>query len=464
MNHNLLLALALASPFLPLHADTLPARAVAGYERIELPDGEGMGLLRVSELVEFSPGWWAGASLYGAASGRRGGLFTWGAEVERRWRLGERLELGTTLYVGAGGGAAAPVGGGLMLRPSLVLDYGFGNWRAGVSASQVRFPSDSPIRSTQWGLHLAYDHEARYTAPGAASGDGGGIGMRRVGLLVGQYDAANAGGSAGLVGARLSWPLGDRLSATFDMLGAATGEADGFAEFTGGVLGLWPLWGPLSVGGQVQVGLAGGGAVPTGPGPIGKASLAAALDFGDWRVLVQGGRVRAFDGDLASRFVQVAVDAAIGSETGPVRNTTAAFTVQRWQQAARKTGGEPGITTAGFKFRRDLGGPWYAAAQAHGAATGNAGAFSVGGIGAGFAWRPDAAPAWRAGAELLAGAAGGGGIDNGGGALLQGMVWGGRDVGRFSRVELGLGAVKSVKGELSTPMVELAWTLEFGLR
>lgn len=462
MRTALWIALALAGA--ACRAETVPARVEAGYERIELPGGEGLGLLHVSELVEFSPGWWAGPSLHGAASGRRGGLFTWGAEVQRQWRLGERLSLGAGLYVGAGGGAAAPVGGGLMLRPALTLDWNFGGWRAGLSASHVRFPSDSEIRSSQLGLYLAYDHSARFTTPGAFNGEGGGIGMRRVGVLLAHYDQANAEGGAGLVGARLGWPLGRHLTATMDLLGAATGGADGYAEFTGGLLAMWPVVGPLSLGGQLQAGLGGGGAVPTGPGPLGKASLAAALALGDWHVTLQGGRVQAFDGDLKSRFVQLSVETALGDDARPLRNTTAGFTVQRWPKAARKTGGDPGITLTGLKFRRDLGGPWYAAAQAHGAATGGAGAFSIGLLGVGVAGRPEFAPGWRFGAEVAAGAAGGGGIDNGGGALGQAMVWGGVDTGRHGRLELGLGTLKSAKGALSTPLVELAWTVEFGLR
>jgi hypothetical protein len=65
---------------------------------------------------------------------------------------------------------------------------------------------------------------------------------------------------------------------------------------------------------------------------------------------------------------------------------------------------------------------------------------------------------------MMAGAAGGGGIDNGGGALGQVMAWAGRDLGTHSRVELGVGYVKSFRGKLDTPLVELAWTVDFGLR
>ena len=82
----------------------------------------------------------------------------------------------------------------------------------------------------------------------------------------------------GLVGARLGWPQNEYLTATMDLLGAASGGADGYAEFTGGLLAMLPLWpDTLSLGAHLQAGLGGGGGVPTGAGPMGKASLAAAL-------------------------------------------------------------------------------------------------------------------------------------------------------------------------------------------
>lgn len=88
--------------------DMAPASALMNFERTRLPAGERMGLLGVAYVIELSPGWWVGPSLYGAATGRRGGLFTWGGEVQRRWRLSEHWGLAAGLYAGGGGGAAAP--------------------------------------------------------------------------------------------------------------------------------------------------------------------------------------------------------------------------------------------------------------------------------------------------------------------------------------------------------------------
>lgn len=463
---GLALAVLLAGPVGGALAQTsLPARATFGFETVKLPGGETMGLLRASESAELAPGWWLGASLYGAATGERGGLFTWGLEAERRWRIAPRWELGAGLYVGAGGGAAAPVGGGLMLRPQVNVMHDFGGWQAGISASRVRFASDSPIGSTQIGLQLSFDHRLRVSPPGVAAGAGSAIGIERAGLVVGRYARANANGSLGYVGARAAWPLSGSVAATMDLLGAAAGGADGFAEFNGGLLAMWEvLPGTLAWGAHLQAGLAGGGGVPVGGGPVVKASLALGAAWGDWSATLQAGQAKAVDGAFSSPFTQMSLERAFGRQGDPMRDTSIGFTLQHWPRAARKTGGEPPIHLIGFKLRREVGAPWYLAAQAHGAATGGAGAFSVGLVGAGAAWRPAAAPAWRIGAELAAGAAGGGGIDNGGGALGQALLWAGVDVGRHSRIEAGIGRVKSLRGALDTPLVEVGWTLEFGAR
>ncbi len=442
----------------------LPAQATIGYESVRLPGGERMGLLGISELVQPAPGWWLGPAIYGAASGERGGLFTWGAEVQRRWPLHPQLTLAAGLYVGAGGGAAAPVGGGLMLRPHAELLWSFGGWSAGLGASNVRFPSGN-ISSSQLSLLVSSDHSASYAIPGHGIGVGRGVGVTRGGVTVQHYAQANAKGAMKTVGTRAAWRLNPSLEATLDVHGASGGGADGYAEIDAGLLALWPVVPRhLGLGVHAHLGLGGGGAVPTGGGTLAKLSAVGSMAVGHWTLSLESGRARAFDGAFNSRFTQVTVDTSFGESNAPLRDTSFGLTVQQWPRAQRKDKSQEGIGLLGFKLRRQFGDPWYFAAQAHSAATGSAGAFSIGLVGAGAAWRPAAAPQWRLGAEMMAGAAGGGGIDNGGGALGQVMAWAGRDLGTHSRVELGVGYVKSFRGKLDTPLVELAWTVDFGLR
>ncbi len=197
---------------------TLPARVTLGLERVNLPGDEGMGLIGANYLLEMRPGWWLGPALYGAATGRRGGLFTWGAEGQRRWRLDERWALAAGLYAGGGGGAGAPVGGGLMLRPHVDLMVDFGPWATGLTASQVRFPSGQ-IDSVQFGWQVELRSGFVFTRPGhhgeAVPFDGlGGMGADRIDAVLGRYGSGSGKGtSLSQVGIRVERQLGPCLPA-----------------------------------------------------------------------------------------------------------------------------------------------------------------------------------------------------------------------------------------------------------
>jgi len=110
-----------------------PAQVRLGIEKVHLPGNEAMGLVGSTYLVDIGHGLWIGPAAYGAISGQRGGLFTFGAEAAWRAPLPGPLALDLGFYAGGSGGGAAPVGGGLMLRPHADLTWNFGPYRAGVS-------------------------------------------------------------------------------------------------------------------------------------------------------------------------------------------------------------------------------------------------------------------------------------------------------------------------------------------
>src|SRR5689334_1111257 len=102
-------------------ARSYDARTRLGAEHIRLPGGERLGLVGLTELVSVGHEWWVGPGVYGAMTGRRGGLFVPGAEVAWSHPFNDWLALDTGLFAGGGGGGNAPVGGGLMLRPHVDL-------------------------------------------------------------------------------------------------------------------------------------------------------------------------------------------------------------------------------------------------------------------------------------------------------------------------------------------------------
>ena len=112
------------------------------FEEIDMPDaGEYMGLYSIGAYDRLNPWLYGGITLYGAATGSRGGFFTGGYALGIERKLTDKWILDVGGYVGAGGGGAAAQGGGLMIRQHIGLKYDF-NWSAlGLNYSYVDFPN-----------------------------------------------------------------------------------------------------------------------------------------------------------------------------------------------------------------------------------------------------------------------------------------------------------------------------------
>ena len=81
------------------------------FEKIDMPDaGEQMGLYSIGAYDQLNPWLYGGITLYGAATGRRGGFFTGGYTLGVERHLLDNLAFDTGVYVGAGGGGAAAQG------------------------------------------------------------------------------------------------------------------------------------------------------------------------------------------------------------------------------------------------------------------------------------------------------------------------------------------------------------------
>ncbi len=475
---------------------TTPASMLIGYEQVHLPGGERMGLVGAQYLFEPWQGWRLGPAAYGAATGQRGGLFTWGGELQYVGRPSSWWQWSAGLYAGGGGGAAAPVGGGLMLRPHVDLWWRQTGWQIGLSASHVKFPSGT-IGSSQLGLVLAFDDTFAFTAPDRVgsrvdwSGRGG-IGFDRVQAVVGDYRfRRGTSGSMGHVGIRLDRRIGSpnawglQTTAGLEAAGAAHGGADGYAEALGTLGVELPLGGLFNgffsgatVGLRGALGLAGGGAVPTRGGTIAKVAATATVPIGQqWFVGGEVGHMRALQGSVAANYAQLGLGfwldqvgrpgaaGARGSDVGGASDSVTGMrwglALERYGSARRKDGTTRPMETVGLRFDRALGSTFYLTGQAHTAVSGGAGAYSTGLFGLGAAL--PLTPGWRVGAELLAGAAGGGGVAVQGGAVAQPMVWAVRDLGTYNQLHLGAGRLRSFKGDLSTPVVEVSWTVAFGV-
>jgi len=111
-----------------------------GYEEWKLPKNETLGMSYIDINFDITPYWFAGAEIFGALRGKRGGFFAFGFNSGLHTNT-KPIELKSGLFIGAGGGGAAPQGGGLMLRPYAEIKYKTDKASLSLGASYVKFPN-----------------------------------------------------------------------------------------------------------------------------------------------------------------------------------------------------------------------------------------------------------------------------------------------------------------------------------
>lgn len=464
-----------------------PALARVTAERLKLPDGESLGLIGTSYLLQIAPGLYGGPAAYGAVSGRRGGLLTLGGELAAQWPIAGAWSVGAGVFAGGGGGGGAPVGDGLMIRPHAELLWAFRpGQQLGLGWSQVRFAS-SRIDSSQLALTWQIATDFRYVPQGGGlkfdligtqPTQRTGVGFDRVQATAGVYrpdDGARtlSGGALprniGFTGARLERALADNLYWGLEANGAASGGVGGYAEFLGTV-GYEVVTSDehFAAGYRLALGSAGGGDVDTGGGLLWKAGVyGIARLANDLGLTVELGLARAPQGSFRARYASLAFNWIIDDRldgTAPPRVTRMewAGSLGRYR-APRKTAGgaERELQLAGLRVNREMSPGFYLAGQVQSAVGGDAGGYSVGLLGAGL--RRSFGERWHAGIELLGGAAGGGGVDAAGGALVQPMAYVGFDLTPGLALRVGAGHVKSLRGDLSSNVVEASLAFSFGV-
>jgi hypothetical protein len=116
----------------------------------------------------------------------------------------------------------------------------------------------------------------------------------------------------------------------------------------------------------------------------------------------------------------------------------------------------------GLGIQRRVNPHLYWTGQALSAVDGQAGGYSMGLVGLGMNTTPSAS-GLSGGLELLVGAAGGGGVDTQGGAVVQAGAYVSQALANGARVKLGLGRVRSLRGALDSPLVDLSVEFPFSV-
>jgi hypothetical protein len=475
----------------PARIDTVRPAAIEGnWTAMKMPDGGRTAFASLSYLMAFDDDWGFGPGFYGTAKGNYGGIFTVGFTGQRRWRLSSNTHLAASLYVGAGGGLSSQrmsFGGGLMLRPEISLRTEHGPWYTGVGLSQIRFPSGN-VKS---GVGLAFTVGRAMDFVSFSPEDAGRQGRagRRAGIgfdeiaLTGGVEKPSAGsrtrggraytGRVGKAGADMRQYIADGSWWGFEAAGAAQGGVDGYMEVLGQIGQDWAVFGTprLRMGGQLGLGLGGGGDVDTGNGWLLRAgpTLRWITPWGP-TLRLDGGYTYAPSGAYRAPFLRAVLAMPLDRTPtliaddpgGTVREQQLGISVMRLPRVRFKDGREEAVSHLAVNMSREFSRHTYGAAQAGSAAVGSAGAYSFGLFGLGV----QSDPLWgnlRLGAEWLVGAAGGGGIKVGGGAVTQAELWAQWQPAERLRLRAGLGQFRTLRSDdQSAPLTHLQLNYAFG--
>lgn len=467
---------------------TRPAQYRLSYERLDIGASKDMGLGSLSYLVNVSPSIYAGLSAYGVMRGEQGGFFSGGLEVGTGKRYGDYLLTGG-LFVG-GGGRSVSQDDGLLLRPHLGVSRMFKDFSLGLGFSWVKFP-DGEIDSKQlflmMGIPMDFVYaDQRYAGMTLDTREAADFGLRKGrSRLVAKVERYLPAGSVkttkalpmvnlDTLGFEYQYDLTPSWFGFLEAAGAGKGKSDGFAEALLGVgWGLPIMGGSTRLNLKASVGGGGGGRVDTGGGLMGKGRigvahqfsprLAAGLDVG--RVISNG----AFKGNSVALNLNYALDELNLTRHGKALEKDADVILQGWEAAAshqsyfktrRKNGKNAGIDLVGMKLARQLGEHSYMTGQAYGGYEGGAGSYTVGLLGPGWKYGFADSP-WSVSLETLLGVGGGGALDVNGGSLAQiqaGVRY------RFSRnlaLQLEVGQVKSLSGDLNSGIANLNLVYSF---
>ena len=465
------------------------------FEEIEMPDvGEYMGLYSIGAYDRLNSWLYGGITLYGAATGRRGGFFTGGYTLGLERKLTDHWIIDAGAYLGAGGGGAAAQGGGLMIRPHIGLKYDF-KWSAlGLNYSFVDFPNGE-ISSDA----IALSFDIPFTSPTLnweddemTAADYFGVDLSNVSRhrshlaarIRAYYPSSDSkttsGGSfddsLGVVGVDYSYFLDENWFTTFETSGALSGGVGGYAELLAGIGYRLPLTNDdrLALLPALTVGGAGGGAVETGGGFVARVNLGMEYRLSpDLSMIIDGGYLTAPDGNFDTPYVGFNLayvmegfakdqKGALLKETDPIQINKWRFRpVHQWYfDAQRKNGSPRDMQLLGGKIDWMVGDWWYLTGQGLSAYEGGAGGYSEGHWGVGVlgpSWKN-----WQLYGEMLIGAGGGGGVDSGSALLYKPSIGLEYNLNKDFSLQTGIGKVISNEGNLDANTLDVSLVWRFG--
>ena len=465
------------------------------FEEIDMPDaGELLGLYGIGAYDRLNSWLYSGITLYGAASGSRGGFFTGGYTLGLERNLTNNLIFDAGGYLGAGGGGAAAQGGGLHIRPHIGLKYDLSWSSLGLNYSYVDFPNGG-ISSDAIALSLDFPFSSpvfnwaddELTVADYFGADWSNLSRHRSHLAARFRSYSPASGSKkttdgsldntlGLVGVEYSYFLDENWFTTFETAGALSGGVGGYAELLAGIGYRFPLTKDdrLAVLPALTIGGAGGGEVETGGGFVTQANLGLEYRIDPHLSLIMdGGYLTAPDGNFDTPYfglnLAYVMETFARDQKGASLKGTDLIETTKWRfrpahqwylDAQRRRGSSRDMQLLGGKIDWMGGDWWYLTGQGLSAYAGGAGGYSEGHWGVGIfspIWKN-----WQLYSEMLIGAGGGGGVDSGSALLYKPSVGLEYKLNNDFSLQSGIGKVISKNGNLDANTLEANLVWRFG--
>jgi len=470
------------------------------FDDVKMPSGvQNTGLVGMNYLADITPLVYGGIGVYGSVTGTQGGLFVLGVDGGVHKEFARNWWADAGLFVGGGGGRSAMVGGGLMLRPQVGIQYSWQWARFGLHYSYVSFPSGQ-IRSQQIGLDLDIPMNFYYV-PFQNEGntlfdyanlhlpDGGYLDFQRNDfaiLLQNYYQKHGIHNTSGnvqdgtiqLVGAELDHYITQNGFWWVKTSGAYHGIPNGYMDILGGLGYHWALGSHgFAIVPQLGAGGGGGGGVDAGGGFLVEPELGLEVPFTrHFSGRLSGGYLWAPKGEFravtATGEIIYHLDVATKSAT-PVNYFTDQYDIQGWRvELLNQTYLHPqrnlnatnsSIELIALQVDQLITPYVFFSYQAASAYKGNhTGGYATGMLGPGLQTPEMFNQHVQLFGEVLVGTGGGGNIAISGGSIVEPVVGIHYALTPAVGLQASVGQLKSWNDNLNTPLINLGLTIRFG--
>jgi len=467
------------------------------YETLKMQGEEDIGMAGIGAdmfIFEKLPNLYLTLNSYSAITGERPGLISFGAGLGYVQPLfNSHFALDAGVFVGGGGGANAPDGGGLITREHLNLLYRFKGFSIFGGYSRLDFPTGSMGgNNLNFGVSVSSSFDTAHMTSANSADDTEMknhkfritmLGTRYLKFFEGPFPPSSPANSrennSQLLGVEIDKFINNRFYAALKLNGAVTGGIDGYMSYLIGFGYEQPLWkNSLSLDAQALLGPSGGGGVDTGGGGIVQGTLGLRADFGEYGLKAGLGQSYAPEGNFNGTFFELGLTRNFNFISPQSQNNQpyrlkigeklhgfgleflnrTYFPPRRLDKNNKEY--DKLFNLLGFQLSKDLNKNFSVLGSTYWAYQGSYGAYAEGWLGLQYAY--PFAENWSVDARFLGGAAGGGGIDLGSGLAIQ---YGAGLAGNISDswvISLNGGKMQGIKGNFNPYFLDLGIEYKFG--